>query len=186
MRVIAGKYKGRRLYAPTSAGVRPALDKVKGAIFNILAGCVEGGVALDLFAGTGSIGIEALSRGALRCTFVESDRTVLKALKRNLESCQAGADSEIFPIPVHKALSLLKKRGERYDLIFVDPPYDRSWIEKTLPLLGGGDWSQEGSTMVVEHSPREVVSDRYGCWMLMDQRAYGQTRISFFEQKGDI
>ncbi len=186
MRVIAGKFKGRRLYAPASLVVRPALGKVKGAIFNILANRVEGSRVLDLFAGTGSIGIEALSRGALKCDFVENHREVLKALDKNLQNCQVESESKILPMPVSEALPLLKRRGERYDLIFFDPPYDQAWITKILPLLGEGSWSCNGSTLVVEHSPREIVQSGYGCWQLCDERVYGQTRIGFFEQGKEV
>jgi len=181
MRVIAGKFKGRRLFAPSSKKVRPALDKVKESIFSILIGVVEGATVLDLFAGTGSIGIEALSRDAKSCTFVEKSPDVAKALKENLERCGIRKDDEVFVASIGEALSMLKQREERFDLIFVDPPYDQGWIERALSLIGSGDWSQGGATLVVEHSPRETVKENYGCWRLKDQRAYGQTRVSFFE-----
>lgn len=180
MRVIAGQFKGRRLFSPPR-GVRPALDQVKEAVFNILAPVVEGAAVLDLFAGTGSIGIEALSRGARSCTFVESQKEVAEVLRRNLERCRIEENVEVLTVPVERALPILKKRGERYDLLFVDPPYDRGWVQEILPLIGTGDWSFPGSTMVVEHSPREKVDEEYGCWRLRDQRVYGQTRISFLD-----
>jgi 16S rRNA (guanine966-N2)-methyltransferase len=181
MRVIAGKAKGRKLTAPATLKVRPATDKVKGAVFNIL-GEIEGVRVLDLFAGSGSMGIEALSRGALSCCFVESDRRIASFLKKNLAACRLEGVGHVLTMTVAPATRLLSKKKEKFDLIFVDPPYDRRFIDPTLGTLEESDLLTKEGWIVVEHSPREMPQPHERL-EIFDQRRYGQTWISFLKPR---
>jgi 16S rRNA (guanine(966)-N(2))-methyltransferase RsmD len=180
MRVISGKAKGRRLTAPPTLKVRPVTDKVKEALFNIL-GEIEGIRALDLFAGSGSVGIEALSRGALSCCFVESDRRTASFLKKNLISCRLEEAGHVLTMTVPSALRLLSKKREKFDLVFVDPPYDRDFVNPTLKALEESDLLSKEGWIVVEHSPREMP-EAHERLEIFDQRRYGQTWISFLKR----
>lgn len=180
MRVIAGTCKGRRLVAPKGSQTRPALDRIKESVFSILFD-VSGLSVLDLFAGSGSVGIEALSRGASSATFVENDSAALKALTTNLETCGFEQQSTIIKQDVARALTRLTKQGTEFDLIFVDPPYLKDLVNKTLAQLGASDLVHDGSRIVVEHHPKEPIDDIPGL-ILTDTRKYGQTLISFLER----
>jgi 16S rRNA (guanine966-N2)-methyltransferase len=177
MRVISGTAKGHKLTAPSTQKVRPATDKVKGAIFNILGG-VEELKVLDLFAGSGSVGIEALSRGASECIFVESDRHIAASIHKNLAHCRLTELATILIIPVQRAISLLSRKEKKFDLVFVDPPYDRNLVNPTLGSLEKSNLLSEEITIVVEHSPREMPEAKERL-EIFDQRRYGQTFISF-------
>lgn len=141
MRIIAGRLKGRRLRAPKGYDVRPTSDKVKGALFNILGPRIEGARVIDLFAGTGAVGIEAVSRGAARVLFVEADPAARAALKANLAACGVSdREAEVWTTGgVAGLLSRLKRAPETaYDLIFADPPYHRPETFRLLrPFLAG-------------------------------------------------
>jgi len=127
MRVIAGRYKGRRLKAPTWDGLRPTSDKLRETLFNILASRIEGARVFDGYAGTGAIGIEALSRGAAHVTFVEQDRRARVLIEENLAGCAVERDYTIDSGDVAAALS--HQAGGTYDVILLDPPYDSSTID---------------------------------------------------------
>ena len=177
MRVIAGKAKGHKLVTPSSDRVRPALDQVKEAIFNILFN-VEGLSVLDLFAGSGSVGIEALSRGATDAVFVEEWSKAVAAIKRNLKHCKLEESARIIGKTVDKAIVILKKEGRPFDLIFVDPPYGKDMVNPTLRTLSESPLVKEESIIVVEHHPKEPIDCIAGL-ALTDTRKYGQTHVSF-------
>jgi len=181
MRVIAGIAKGLRLTAPKTNKVRPASDKVKGAIFNIL-GDLEDKKVLDLFAGSGSVGIEALSRGATHCVFVEADRRTSSFIEKNLAHCGLIKIGHILCMQVPKSLAYLSRRGEPFDLIFVDPPYDKGWVDRTLRLLESSPLLSETTQIVVEHSPRELPTPQERL-EIFDQRRYGQTFVTFLKPR---
>jgi 16S rRNA (guanine966-N2)-methyltransferase len=180
MRVIAGTCKGRRLVAPKGSHTRPALDRIKESVFSILFD-VNGQGVLDLFAGSGSVGIEALSRGAASATFVENDPAALKALATNLDACGFEGQSTIIKQDVARALTRLVKQNAVFDLIFVDPPYLKNLVNKTLTQLGASELMHDGSRIVVEHHPKEPIDDIPGL-VLTDTRKYGQTLISFLKK----
>jgi 16S rRNA (guanine966-N2)-methyltransferase len=179
MRVIAGLQKGRRLFGPKSDDIRPALDKIKGAIFNIL-GDISGTKVLDLFAGTGSVAIEALSRGASRAVFVDNGTEALLLIRKNLEICRFEDEGLVvkadLPYRLHK---LVRKEGP-FDLIFVDPPYDKALVNPSLRLIVKEKILAPAGMVIVEHSPRESIGEDSGL-ILADQRKYGQTVISFLK-----
>ncbi len=182
MRVIAGSARGHRLTAPKSPRVRPALDKVKGAIFNLLFD-VGGTRALDLFAGSGAIGIEALSRGATSAVFVEEWGMAADSIRKNLDHCKLADRAEILRMSVARAIDFLSRRGEKFELIFVDPPYLKDLVNPTLLSLAESGIAAEGAVVVVEHHPKEEISPPDGL-SLTDSRKYGQTLVSFLRRKG--
>ena len=179
MRIISGTSKGRRLATLKSQAIRPTSDRVKESIFNILGGEVEGKVVLDLFAGTGNLGIEALSRGAKRVLFVEKGRQALKLIQKNLSQFGMRERSEILPKDVSRAIGILEQRGESFDLILMDPPYEKGLIQKTFLKLYLHKIYHEGSILVIEHDRREPIPERVEGWILIRQRGIGDTVISF-------
>jgi 16S rRNA (guanine966-N2)-methyltransferase len=179
MRIIAGEFKGRRL-AAVKGRIRPTSDKVREAIFNILGpGLVEARV-LDLFAGTGALSLEALSRGAREAVLVEDQGAALEVLRRNLEALGVETQARVMPLPVHQALKKLAARGERFDLVFLDPPYSRGLAAATLADLEAYGLLASYAQVVAEHSHREVLPERLGRLHLSQCRRYGDTQVTFY------
>jgi 16S rRNA (guanine(966)-N(2))-methyltransferase RsmD len=152
---------------------------VKESIFNLLGNEVEGGVVLDLFAGTGNLGIEALSRGAKKALFVEKGRQALRLIQTNLAQIGMEDRSEILPQDVNRAIGILNQRGESFDLILMDPPYEKGLIQRTLLKLNSHRIYHEDSILVVEHDRREPIPEKVEGWTLTRQRKIGDTLISF-------
>ncbi len=181
MRVIGGKVKGHRLKAPKGPRVRPTADRVKEALFNILPHDLSGLKVLDLFAGTGNLSIEALSRGAKQSLLVDASRGSGKTIRANLTGLGFSGASQVWIAPVFRSLHLLGQRGETFDVIFLDPPYEKGWVERTVEIIAEERLLAPGGVVVAEHSVRETVRERYGPLVLRDQRRYGSTALSFFE-----
>ena len=179
MRIISGVLKGRRLTTPKGQGVRPTSDRVKESIFNILGGEVEDKIVLDLFAGTGNLGIEALSRGARKALFVENGRQALKLIQRNLAQCGMEGRSEILAKDVNRAIGILKEKGDLFDLILLDPPYGKGWVGRTLMKLQSERVYHENSILVIQHDRREPLLDISNRWTLLRERKIGDTVVSF-------
>ena len=178
MRIISGKSRGRKLVTPRDQSLRPTSDRVKESIFNILQDDMEGKVVLDLFAGTGNLGIEALSRGARRAIFVEKGRQALRLIQRNLAQVGLEERSEILPKDAKRAIGILKQRGECFDLILMDPPYEKGLIQNTLMKLNFNPIYHTDSILVIEHNRREPLPPVLDGWNLVRQRRIGDTLIS--------
>jgi len=181
MRIIGGTAKGRRLVVPKGGAVRPTAGKVKESLFNILPRDFSGLRVLDLFAGTGNVSIEALSRGAEKAVLVDASARSTAAIRENLRRLGFGARSQVWVLPVARALRSLAQQGETFDLIFVDPPYDRGLVGATLKLIAQNNLLDPVGTAVAEHSRREEVKPSYGSLILNDQRRYGDTFLTFFK-----
>jgi 16S rRNA (guanine(966)-N(2))-methyltransferase RsmD len=178
MRIIAGTARGRRLHAPKGRAVRPTADRVKEAVFSILESrfpCTDVTV-LDLFAGSGNLGIEALSRGARAAVFVEPDRAAAAAIRANLSA--AGFEGELLAMPAARAIAVLRGAGRRFGGVFLDPPYDRGWIDGTLALLARSGLVAPGGWVVVEHGRSEEPAARVGALARCDSRRYGDSRVT--------
>jgi 16S rRNA (guanine(966)-N(2))-methyltransferase RsmD len=179
MRVIAGKYKNRILKTVADNSVRPATDKVKGAIFNILQSRVDWNrsAVLDLYAGSGSVGIEALSRGAKKVIFVENSRRAFQYLKLNIDSLSADGAAQVVFSDVDK---FVQSAISKYDVVFADPPY----ALESLPELPTRIFSQEivarGGYLVVEH-PAKYEFLPGSLWEAVVQKEYGRTAVTFFQ-----
>jgi 16S rRNA (guanine966-N2)-methyltransferase len=184
MRIISGTSRGRKLVTPVNRSLRPTSDRVKESIFDILQDETEGRVVLDLFAGTGNLGIEALSRGAKRAVFVEKGRQALRLIQRNLAQLGLEGRSEILPKDVSRAIGILEKRRERFDLILMDPPYQKGLIRNTLMKLSSHQIYHRSSILIIEHTWREPLPHGPDGWNLIRQRRIGDTVISFLTPPG--
>ena len=180
MRVIGGDARGRRLKAPKGRSLRPTAARVKEALFDILPRDLSGVKVLDLFAGTGNVTIEALSRGAAEAILVDSSPQSGSAIRENLRRFQCLDRAKVWIAPVARALRLLARRGETFDMIFLDPPYDRQLVGATLRIIAKGALLRNSGVLVAEHSTREQIAPRYESLVLRDRRRYGATLLSFF------
>ena len=180
MRVIAGTSKGRRLHSAPGRSVRPTADKVKGALFNILVSrfTIESASVLDLFAGTGNLGIEALSRGAGHVTFVEQSAASNRLLRENLKLCGFEKQTRVLPTEVGRALARLASEGVRFDGIVLDPPYEKGLVEKTLAAIARHALVRPGGWVMVEHHVDEPPAAAYGALRLTQARRYGKTGLA--------
>lgn len=158
---------------------RPTSDRVREAVFDILGGDVGGKEVLDLFAGSGAMGIEALSRGARRALFVEKDSKCCGVIRENLRACRLIERAKVYQMDAFRFLAMRKGEGP-FDLIFVDPPYARGMAKKILLALGRGNWLHQGGKIVLEHSKREALPSEPAGLLLVDLRRYGDTRISIY------
>ncbi len=183
MRIIAGSARGRKLLVPPGRSVRPTSDRVREALFNILAGEVTGCRFLDLYAGSGSVGIEALSRGAEHVDFVEQAPTSLQALQDNLERTGLEGAARVHPMPVRRALTLLGGESALFDLIFADPPYGEQ-EERTVLLeqLAGAELLCPGGCIIVESPAREQPAPPATLERLREAR-YGDTLLTFLQPR---
>lgn len=182
MRVIAGTAKGRRLQAGRGLGLRPTGDKVKGALFNILASrfSIESAHVLDLFAGSGALGIEALSRGGAAVTFVEHAAASVQVLRANLARCGFDRQSRVLTVPVARALAQLGREKACFDGILVDPPYGKGLVEDTLVSLAAHHLTRSGGWVMVEYHIDEPPAAAYGTLRLTQARRYGKTGLALF------
>lgn len=180
MRIIGGRARGRRLKAPKGLAVRPTSGRVKEALFNILPRNLGGLNVLDLFAGSGNLTIEALSRGAARATLVDSSSESAKVMRENLAALSLSDRARILTLPVSRALRRLARQGERFDVIFLDPPYERGLAAPVLHALGDGALLRPSGVVIAEHSVREHLDEVYGTLALDDRRRYGATVLSFY------
>jgi len=186
MRVTAGAERGRKLRAPRGATTRPTGAKVREAIFNIL-GPLPPSPVLDLFAGTGSLGIEALSRGASNATFVERDHRALAALHRNLRDFALTSRARVLDSTVATALQRLSlEKSEKYSWVFVDPPYAAGEVEPVLGLLSGSKILADGAVIIVEHDRHNLPIEKVGGLERVEQRFYGDTGLSFYRCQREL
>jgi 16S rRNA (guanine966-N2)-methyltransferase len=181
MRLTGGTDRGRKLRGPRGSGTRPTASRVRQAIFNILGPPPDAPV-LDLFAGTGALGIEALSRGAPSAVFIERDARAVANLSRNLRDLGLEKRGVVTCANVVAALSRLDPRQEPFAWVFVDPPYASDEAERTLGALAGCGALAPGAVIVVEHDKRNVPPDAAGELHLVDRRYYGDTGVSFFRR----
>lgn len=199
MRISAGKYKGCLLKLPKTTEMRPTAQKVKEALFNILGEKTAGSSFLELFAGSGAVGIEALSRGAKDVVFAEKNRDCLKALDRNLRqigiSCNYGWDAVtagerfpalILPYEAGKAVELLHREKARFDLVFLDPPYYQNELKNCLIKICHYDILKSYALVIAEHSKSEDLPERFPLLTLMFAKRYGDAVLSFYEKAEKI
>lgn len=176
MRVTGGTGKGRTLKVPAGAHVRPTSDKVKQALFNIIGDKVIDSVFLDLFAGAGGIGIEALSRGAARVVFVDDSRDSLRVIAQNIEMTGFGEQSQVVP---SKAESFFRKSAEQFDIVFLDPPYALE-LGPLLECIAASGSLKPNSVVIAEHFKKQASAERAGALVLFREAKYGDTVLAFY------
>lgn len=179
MRIIGGKLKGKKLAPIRGTKIRPTADRLREAIFNILGDRVKGAFVLDLFAGTGACGIEALSRGAQFAVFVDNSKESIITVKNNVRSCGLEQCSETIRWDILKNLNCIEAHDRSFDLVFLDPPYNKNCIKPTLLKLHHKDALVPGGCIVIEHSYREEVPPDIGEFRATDTRRYGQALVTF-------
>jgi len=177
MRIIAGEYKGRRLTPPADRSVRPTTDKVKEALFSILADRIWGSRVLDLFSGTGNLGIEALSRGAELCVFGDHSRESLKLIRSNIAHCKAEDGARIAAGDYKKTLMNL---GEEFDVILLDPPYGKGYLEECFSLIREYGVLAEDGIIVAEHRKEEELPEEFFGFRKIKERRYGVILLSIY------
>jgi 16S rRNA (guanine(966)-N(2))-methyltransferase RsmD len=186
MRVIAGTCRGRKLFAPAGVTTRPTSDRVKEALFSILTSRIDfaGISVLDVCAGTGSLGIEALSRGAGTCCFIESNLSIKAILEKNINVTCSQDRTDILIMDAVKALHVLAARGRSFDIVFFDPPYDSKLYPHVLETLNSSGLLKSGSILIAECSVRNPLHDSYGLLKRLDRRVYGETVLELFVMEG--
>ena len=183
MRIIGGTLKRRKLFFPRTSLTRPVTDRAKETIFNVLATFTESASVLDLFAGSGSLGIEALSRGASEVFFVDSAKASCLCIERNLKALGLESVSTVLAIPVLGALERFEKRGQRFNLTFLDPPHNKGLIKKVLHQLDHSDIVPPFGNIVVGHSNHEGLPTDFETLCHQRSIKIGQTFVSFLTKK---
>ncbi|MFH1837606.1 MAG: 16S rRNA (guanine(966)-N(2))-methyltransferase RsmD [Candidatus Omnitrophota bacterium] len=183
MRIIAGEHKGRKIHRPASVETRPTKDRIREAVFNIIAAHVPNADVLDIFAGSGAYGLEALSRGAERAIFVENDKECVDTIKKNIDLLDLNKYSEIMDMDAFRALGSIGESADRFDLVFADPPYNKNLAKKTLIIVNQYDILRPVSFFILEHHKDENIPGSEGNVSLFRQKSYGEIVISIFKKK---
>lgn len=184
VRIISGVCKGRKLCAPQGMSLRPTSDHVKETLFNMIAKEISGAVVLDVFAGTGNIGIEALSRGAERSVFIEKSPAHIRILQRNLALCGLEPESEVYCGDANKILLKFHKLGRKFDIIYLDPPYRQTnMLQDIFEKLLDYALIYDTGLIIVEHAHLFTPQGTVGGWGLYDRRYLGDTTLSFYRSQ---
>lgn len=180
MRVISGVCKGQPLLAVPGKQTRPTTDKVKEAIFNMIGPYFTGGTCLDLFAGSGSLGIEALSRGLEKAIFIERNYQAIQTINKNLANCNLVERAEVFRNDAKRALKQLKKRGLTFDYIFLDPPYEKQLLMQVVEMIAEKALLVQGGMLVCEHEVQVGLQNKIGDLKMIRNVQYGLTSITIY------
>ncbi|WP_249315279.1 16S rRNA (guanine(966)-N(2))-methyltransferase RsmD [Bacillus sp. FJAT-49711] len=183
MRVISGSCKGRPLKSVRGNDTRPTTDKIKETIFNVIGPYFSGGLGLDLFAGSGGLGIEALSRGLDHVIFVDRDSNAIQTIHQNIGLCKMAAKSEVFRNDAERALKALLKRDLQFDYIFLDPPYRKQRLEELLIFIEGNQLIASHGTVICEHSTDIILPQKIGHLEQTKKGDYGSIGITIYHLK---
>ena len=182
MRIITGSQRGRKLLTLEGLNTRPTSEKVKEALFSIIQFEIEGRRVLDLFAGSGQLGMEALSRGARECVFVDNDREAIRVIRQNAEKCGFTDRSRFFR---NDYTTVLKRLDDKFDIILVDPPYASSYYDKSLKLISGFDILAQNGIIVVESESNIELPESVGTIEKVKDYKYGRTKLTVYRNKTD-
>jgi len=183
MRISAGEHRGRRLHTPRDKRTRPTSDLLRQALFNILGARIQHARVLDLFAGSGAVGLEALSRGAATATFVESDRRAVESLQANIVTFRLAECARVMSADVYQTLSRLKAAGERFDCIFLDPPYTGDLAAKCIETLADGTLLSENATLACQAFHKTALPEQVGVLRQTWRRRYGESSLTLYEKE---
>jgi len=181
MRIIGGEAKGRQLHFLSGSKERPTSDFLREALFNLL-GPLKDKIFLDLFSGSGSVGLEAASRGVQEVCFVEKNKDLVTVIKRNIQTCCLDEICNVIADDIERALPWFSKKHCAFDIIFADPPYNRKLIRATIALLNRYQILKDGGLIVIQHSVKESFDeDMVNYIQLTDQRKYGENALTFLK-----
>ncbi|HYK74668.1 MAG TPA: 16S rRNA (guanine(966)-N(2))-methyltransferase RsmD [Pseudoneobacillus sp.] len=186
MRVVSGTCKGRSIKAVPGSSTRPTTDKVKEAIFNMIGPYFEEGIGLDLFAGSGGLGIEALSRGLEKVIFVDRDPKAFQIIKENIAACDLNDKVEVYRNDAERALKAILKRELQFDFIFLDPPYKMQQLVKLLEFIEKEKMLKSNGVIVCEHSSDIQLPDEVGSLKNMKREKYGIIGITIYQLNDDF
>lgn len=181
MRIISGQFRGRRLVAFQAKHIRPTTDRVKETLFNKLSGLVEGARVLDLFSGTGNLGLEAVSRGAEHVDFVESHPKSVKIIRENMALLGLKEGVRVYPIDVFKYIN--EYSGEPYDIIFVDPPFTKKLADSAMRALAESAAVGDETRIMIEASRHETLENSYGTLKELDRKDFGDKCMGSFQRE---
>ena len=181
VRVVSGSAKGRPLKSVPGSGTRPTTDKVKEAVFSMIGPYFEGGAALDLFAGTGGLGIEALSRGMESAVFVDMEPKSIDTVRANLKATGLESHAEVYRNDAGRAISAMEKRGRAFDLVFLDPPYRLKHGDELMSTLASKGLLQADALVVLEHESSYAYPEHIPGFYRLRQAVYGETTISIYK-----
>ncbi|SKA92313.1 16S rRNA (guanine(966)-N(2))-methyltransferase RsmD [Caloramator quimbayensis] len=183
MRIITGIAKGRKIKVPEGNNTRPTLDRVKESIFNIVNNRIPDSFILDLFAGSGNLGLECISRGSKSCIFCEKNKTAFSYLKENVINLGFNSNCELYN---HDAFFVLKKCAQRnlkFDIIFLDPPYGRNLIIESLKNIDCYNLLDTNGIIITEYDENDIIPDKIGHFTKYRTEKYGRVRISFWNKE---
>lgn len=183
MRIITGIAKGRIIKAPDGLNTRPTSDRVKESLFNIISKKIYGARVLDLFSGTGNLGLEAISRGAELCTFVESNNSTYKILAFNIESLGFIANTELYKRDAFDVLETLGESNKKYNIIFLDPPYSMGLVEKSIKKISELMVLEENGIIVSECDEKDIIPENIYDIKIYRTEKYGRTKIYFWNRE---
>ena len=183
LRVISGSARGCKIQTTNSNNTRPTTDRVKEAMFSIITNYIIDANVLDLFSGSGSLGIEALSRGADFATFVDHSKTCHDIIEKNLEKTRLIDKSKIYCCDIIKALNNFASNNCKFDIIFMDPPYFEGYLDNVIQFIADNNLLNEDGIIVVERHNTVDIKDNYAYLKLKKERSYGEIVLSFFEKE---
>lgn len=179
LRIIGGEWRGRKLRFPDAPNLRPTPDRVRETIFNWLSPIINGAHCLDLFAGSGALGLEALSRGAASTTFVDSHKKVVQALKSHLDLLSSNDRAKVFELD---GIKFLKGEVQKYDLVFLDPPYHLDFMRKVIPLLEANEWLAKDAKIYLEIEKRQSLPVLPVNWQELKVKTAGEVKYFLFQR----
>ncbi len=181
MKVISGTLKGRNIFGYDIDGTRPTMDRVKESVFASIQDSIKGSVVLDLFSGSGQLGIEALSNGASKCYFIDNNKEVIKVLEKNISNLNIGNKSIILNYDYKKSLHYFHDNNITFDLIFIDPPYDYNVYEKIMNKIDEYNLLNDNGIIIIEYSKYELL-DSYGNLKLFKEKKYGNKYVNMYRK----
>ncbi len=181
MRVISGKARGLKLNTPKNDDVRPTTDRVKESLFNMINSYIMDSEILDLFAGTGSLGIECLSRGANQCIFVDNSKESINIVKSNIKKARVENESIVLNLDFKSAINSLSSKNKQFDVIFMDPPYYKNMFSDALSAVDNNNLLKEDGIIVVEHDTVDKFPDNMGRLYKSREKKYGNTTLTFYK-----
>lgn len=182
MRVISGKFRGLKLNSPKDNRVRPTTDRVKESMFNVISEYIYGARVLDLFAGSGALGIESISRGSEMVYFIDNSKDSISVLKSNLEKIKSKESFEVYMMDYKKALEMLSRKEEKFDVIFLDPPYYEGLFDDILTRIDRLGILKKDGIVVVEHDSKDRLKD-ISSLKIFKEKKYGITMLTIYHME---